>query len=70
MKSSQSLSNPFERLCGKSLTTKQIAEMRFSLSKYVEMLMQMDKQHREWLRRQARVDEKTGGSEAPPEVIN
>jgi hypothetical protein len=47
--------------------------MKFNLTSYVELLMQMDKQHTEWLRQQKLTkadDEKTGGSDIPPEVIS
>jgi hypothetical protein len=71
MDSSQSHKNPFEQLVGKPLTPEQVAEMRFNLTSYVEVLMQMDKQHKEWLQKQAKATvEKTGGSDIPPEVIN
>jgi hypothetical protein len=52
MNTSQSPNNPFEQLYGKSLTPEQVAEMKFNLSKYVEALIQMDKQHKEWLKQQ------------------
>lgn len=71
MKSSQSPKNAFERLYEKPLTKQQVAEMKFNLSKYIETLMQMDEQHKKWLKEQANSrDENNTGRNVPPEVIN
>jgi hypothetical protein len=43
--------NSFEQLYGKTLTPEQLAELKFNLVKYVETLIQMDRQHKAWLER-------------------
>ena len=53
MNSSQSLKASFEQLYGKPLTDQQVAEMKFNLLNYVKTLIQMDKQHKAWLKEQA-----------------
>ena len=49
MNTSQSFKNPYERLYNKSLTTEQVAEMRFNLVRYLELLILLDRQNQEWL---------------------
>lgn len=44
--------DPYEELCGKPLTKEQKAEMLFNLVNYVETLIAMDRQHKEWLKKQ------------------
>lgn len=42
----------YEELCGKSLTKEQQAEMTFNLVNFMETLIAMDRQHKEWLKNQ------------------
>jgi len=52
MNSSQSLHKAYEQLVGKFLTPEQVAEIKFNLVKYVETLIEMDRQHQDWLKEQ------------------
>jgi len=52
MNSSQSLHKAYEQLVGKSLTPEQVAEIKFNLVKYVETLIEMDRQHQNWHKEQ------------------
>jgi hypothetical protein len=52
MNSSQPLHKAYEQLVGKSLTPEQVAEIKFNLVKYVETLIAMDKQQKDWIRQQ------------------
>jgi len=45
--------NSYEKLYGKTLTPQQVAEMKFNLLNYIKTLIQMDKQHKAWLKEQA-----------------
>lgn len=56
MKKSQPLQNPYKRLYNKPLSTEQMAEMRFNLINFVETLIQMDIQHKEWLKQQTHAE--------------
>lgn len=62
----------FEKLYGTSLTSQQVAEMKFNLVSYVKTLIQMDKQHKDWLekKKQDTPDSNKSGSNEPTEVIN
>lgn len=40
----------YEKLCGKPLTEEKANELRANLVKYVELLIQLDRQHEVWLR--------------------
>ena len=42
----------YEELCGKPLTKDQEAEIHFNLVNFVETLIAMDRQHKEWLEKQ------------------
>ena len=50
MNSSQSLHKAYEELVGKSLTPEQVAEIKFNIVKYVETLIEMDRQHKDWIK--------------------
>lgn len=53
MNSPQSLHKAYEQLVGRQLTTEQVAEIKFNLVKYVETLIAMDRQYKDWLEEQS-----------------
>lgn len=66
MKPSQSFKNPYERMYGKSLTAEQVAEMRFNLVRYLELLIVLDRQHQEWLEERAHAKTQENEDESQP----
>ena len=44
----------YRRLYGKLPTKDQLSEMQFNLIGYVELLIQLDRQHGEWLKEQSK----------------
>jgi hypothetical protein len=44
--------NVFERLYDKQLDADQVAEMRYNLTGYLRVLVEMDKQYQEYLKQQ------------------
>lgn len=42
--------NPYEQLYRKPLTQEKVTEMKFNLVGYLKTLIEMDKQHQEWLK--------------------
>lgn len=53
VQSDESLKTAYEKLYGKSLTSEQVASIRFNLVRYIELLILLDQQHKEWLKQQA-----------------
>jgi len=42
--------NSYERIYKKSLSPEKVSELQFNLLSYIRLLIEMDKQHREWLK--------------------
>ena len=61
MNSSQSLHQAYEQLVGKPLTPEQVAEIKFNLGLYIELLTEMDRQQS---------GNATDSSEEPTEAID
>lgn len=43
--------SPFSEHYGRQLTDDELAELRFNLVNFIETLIQMDRQHQDWLQR-------------------
>jgi hypothetical protein len=44
--------NPYDELCGRTLSEAEEAEINFNLVNFVETLIEMDRQHQAWLKNQ------------------
>ena len=43
------LKSAYEKLYGRPLTTEEIAHIRFNFVRYIELLILLDHQHKDWL---------------------
>jgi hypothetical protein len=48
------LKSSYEKIYGRPLTAQQEAEMSFNLVRYIELLIVLDQQHKDWLEEQAK----------------
>lgn len=55
--------NEYEKLRGKRLSSEELAETKFNLVTYLELLIEMDRQHKDWLELQAN---KKSSAKDPP----
>lgn len=53
--------NAFQGFYDNQLTSDEIAEMKFNFVNYIEMLIEMDSQHKNWLGEQAMLSGRDGG---------